>query len=236
MRAARIFLIGTAELFAFLLLRLWLKWVVFGVAALPLALILVGQFYLFRSKQSIRLWMNPDLLEHTAGLTLRLSGKSVSLDFFKRWYEFEIEARNLWLLGIIAVASLAATARAWMLGDLIADPPMPGTIWYYGGIAWLIVCYLSWRWLWERKAMRGSAFALGNFRVSRAEGIWKRCAYQFIDGNGEYHGGSFRTLFSDPRDDLTVVFYPPSDPDVSVPASAMMFHRLKWADLKKAPD
>jgi len=33
-----------------------------------------------------------------------------------------------------------------------------------------------------------------------------------------------------------VVFYPPSDPDVSVPASAMMFHRLKWADLKKAPD
>jgi len=236
MRAARIFLIGTAELFAFLLLRLWLKWVVFGVAALPLALILVGQFYLFRSKQGIRLWMNPDLLEHASGFTLRVSGKSVSLDLFKRWYDIEIEARNLWLLGIIAVASLAATARGWMLGDLIADLPMPGSIWYYMGAAWLIICPLSWRWLRERKAMQGSAFALGNFRVIRPEDIWKRIVYQFIIGNGGYHGGSFRTLVFDSKDDLTVVFYPPSDPDVSVPASAMMFHRLKWADLKKAPD
>lgn len=227
MRAVRIFLIGLGGLCLAVLLRLWLKWAVLSAATLPLLLILVRQFYLSNSKRSVQLWMNPDLLEFTDELSLRLSGREVSLGFFKRWYEFEIEVCDHWLLSLVALASLGATAVVWITDDL----PMPNTFWGWGVPAWFLVCYLAWRWMWERRAMSKSGFALGTFRIGEKDGpLLTRITYQFIDGQGEYYGGSFRTLFCDTRDDLSVVFHDEARPEISLPASAMMFHRLKWVD------
>ena len=130
MRAVRIFLIGLGGLCLAVLLRLWLKWAVLSAATLPLLLILVRQFYLPNSKRSVQLWMNPDLLEFTDELSLRLSGREVSLGFFKRWYEFEIEVCDHWLLSLVALASLGATAVVWITDDL----PMPNTFWGCSGM------------------------------------------------------------------------------------------------------
>jgi hypothetical protein len=193
--------------------------------------VIVGQFFLPRSRQSIQVWMDPELLDDLGEVSLRLTGKEISLGFFKRWYEFEIEPHNLWLLAIIGLASLLAAAAAWTVRDL----PIPGSPWYYAGSAWLLGCYLAWRWLWERRAMRQSGFALGSVHViSMAGPIMKRVVYHFRDHEGEYRGGIFRTFFCDTRDHLTVVVYNEDNPAVSVPASAMMFHRVKWLEARNA--
>ena len=220
-------MIGVGGLCLVVILRFWLQWAALAIAGLPLAFIVVGQFYLPQSKRSIRLWMNPELLEHVEELSLRLSGKQVSLGFFKRWYEFEIEVRNRWLLALLVLASFGGAAVVWTTDEL----PMPNAFWGWGVSGWSLVCYLSWRWLWERKAMCNTGFALGAFRVTGPAGpLLHRVVYQFVDGKGEYYGGSFRTLISDGSDDLTVVFHDEAKPEVSVPASAMIFHRLNWAE------
>jgi hypothetical protein len=197
-------------------------------AGLPLIFLVVGQFVFFRSRQSVRIWMNPNVVSTLDELKLRLSGKEVTLGYFKRWHDFRIEVCNVWLLVAIGLLSLGALAGVSTMHEL----PMPGfSILYFGGSIWLFVCYLAWRWIWERRAIRASGIALGPFRVSRLEKpFMKRVVYRFNDAQGEYHGGSFRSLFCDTRDDLTVVFYDGENPEVSVPASAMMFHQLKWAE------
>lgn len=231
MRSLRIFALGTGVLFAALSLHFWEKWALLVVTAVPLIFLIAGQLYLVDSKRCIRLWMNPAVLEDGDQATLRLSGKIVSHGFFKRWYEFEIQVGNLWWLGIVALTSLATMAGVWVTDEL----PIPGSYWYYAGLLWWFVCYLAWRWLWERRAMRQEGFALGSFRVVGMAGPrMKRVSYQFTDNNGEHWGGSFRTLYCDTQDDLTVVFYDERNPNISVPASAMMFHRLIWADVQSA--
>jgi hypothetical protein len=227
MRTVRIFLLGIAVLGGALLLRFWLKWAILAVAAVPLVLLITGQFFLPRPKQHIRLWADPALLAGTDKITLRLSGKSLSLGFFKSWHEFDIETCNLWLLTIVAMASLGAVTGIGMTEEL----PMPATYLYYVGSVWFLVCELGWRWLQERRAMRKSGFAIGSFHVAGMEGpLLRRINFQFIDHNGDYRGGSFRSLFCDTRDNLTIVFFDEDNPDVSVPASSMMFHRLQWGD------
>lgn len=226
MRAARIFLIGLTGLCFALLLRLWLKWAVLVLTTLPFVFILVGQFCLPKSKRSFQLWMNPAVLDLSDEVSLRLSGRDVSLGFFKRWYEFEIEVCNYWLLSLITVASLAAMGVIWTTDDL----PMPNVLWGGGVSAWFLVCYLAWRWLSERRAMTTTGFAIGSVRAGEKAGLLRRITYQFIDSRGDYYGGSFRTLFCDTRDDLSVIFYDEGKPEISLPASVMMFHRLKWAE------
>ena len=109
--------------------------------------------------------------------------------------------------------------------------PIPGAFVYYGASAWSPVCYVAWRWIWERRAMLNSGIALGSFRVTRIEKpFMKRVVYRFNDQQGGYRAGSIRSLFCDTRDDLTVVFYDESDPEISAPVSAMMFHKLKWSE------
>jgi hypothetical protein len=173
--------------------------------------------------------MNPDLLDDVSEVKLRLSGKEVTLDFFKRWYGFRVELRNLWLLALVGLLSLGASAGVSAMRDL----PLPGYSYvYFAGSGWMLVCYLAWRWMWERKAMRASGIALGSFHVLRLEKpFMKRVVYHFNDEQGGYHGGTLRTLFCDTRDDLTVIFYDESHPEISVPASAMMFHTLKWVEV-----
>ena len=66
--------------------------------------------------------------------------------------------------------------------------------------------------------MRKSGIALGSFRVARiVKPFMKRVMYRFNDQQGGYRGGSIRSLFCDTGDDLTVVFFDESDPEISVP-------------------
>jgi drug/metabolite transporter superfamily protein YnfA len=228
MRNLRIFAIGTAATVLAFTARFWAKYALFIAAGLPLAFLVYGQLLVPQSKRSLRLWMNPEVVKDLGKLNLRLSGKDITLAFFKRWYEFKIEVFNVWLLAAIGLVSLGALAIVSTMNDL----PMPGFSYvYFGGSAWLVVCYLAWRWILERRAMRKSGISLGSFRVTRLEKpFMKRVVYHFNDEQGGYHGGSFRTLFCDTLDDLTIVFYDESDPEISVPASAMMFHKLKWSE------
>jgi hypothetical protein len=220
---------GVVGLALALTLSLWAKWALFLAAGLPLVFLLIGQSFFPHSKRSIRLWMNPDVVSETDEVRLRLSGEEVTLDFFKRWHDFKVVECNVWLLITIGLLSLGALAGVYAVNDL----PMPGYSYlYYGGSFWLPICYLAWRWIWERRAMRATGIAMGPFRVARLEKppFMKRVTYHFNDDQGAYHGGSFRTLFCDTSDDLTVIFFDESHPEVSVPASAMMFHKLKWKE------
>lgn len=221
MRIVRIFLIGVAGLFVAIALRFWLKYAMVIVAGLPLLMIIAGQLYLPESKRSIRLWMNPNLLPYTDQVSLRLSGKPLSLGYFKQWHDFQIEVCHRWLLAILILASFAGILVIWETDDL----PMPNVFWGWGTGAWFLVCTLAWRWFCERRAVSTSGFALGTFRVTGQAGpLLKQISYQFVDHEGEYYGGSLRSLFCDAEDDLTVVFHDEARPEVSIPASAMIFH------------
>ena len=226
MRTVRIFLVGTVALITALLIDLWARWAALAIAFLPFAFIATGQFFLPRSKQSIRLWLDPCVLEDLNGLSLKLSGRQITLDFFKRWYDFEIQPHNLWLLAGLALLSLGTSAMIWATHEL----PMPSAYLYYAGSTWSLVCYLSWRWLWERKVMRKSGFALGSFRLTKHSPLLKRVIYHFTDQEGGHRGGTVSTLSCSTEDDLTVIFYDEDNPEYSVPASAMMFHKLRWSD------
>lgn len=227
MRSLRIFGIGSAVLILAFVAMSQAKWVLLAGAALPLALLVIGQFLFPRSTRGIQIWMNPEVVERFGEVKMRLSGKEVPLSFFKTWHEFRVEVTNFWLLTSIGLLSLGAIAGV----STISEFPMPGALLYYGASAWSPVCYVAWRWIWERRAMRGSGIALGSFRVARVEKPFlKRVVYRFNDRQGGYRAGSIRSLFCETRDDLTVVFYDESDPEISVPASAMMFHKLKWAE------
>jgi hypothetical protein len=183
MRAVRIFAIGTAAFIALLLITLWIRWAALVIAALPMAMILVGQFIFPQSKRSFRVWMDPEILGGAENVRFQLSGKNASFGFFKRWYEFEIQVHNLWLWSLVAMASLAALGWLWGLHEI----PMPGGLWYYAGSAWMLVVYLAWRWMWERRALQKSGFALGSFHVAQEAGpAMRRVVYQYIDDQGQY--------------------------------------------------
>lgn len=80
-----------------------------------------------------------------------------------------------------------------------------------------------------------SGLALGTFSVSRSGHpiMLRHIRYQFVDHEGEYRGGSFDSMFCDQSDDLSLVFYDETNPDVSIPASAMVFHRLVWKETRQ---
>jgi hypothetical protein len=53
--------------------------------------------------------------------------------------------------------------------------------------------------------------------------------YSFVDDQHHYRGGSVNTPFaSGANDDGTIVFYDPKNPEQSVPAAALLFHRVQW--------
>jgi len=121
-RTLRIFAIGLVGAVLALTVSFWAKWALLVAAGVPLLFLLVGQFLFPHSKRSIRLWMNSDIVGESTEMRLRLSGKEVTLDFFKRWHDFRIEICNVWLLAAIGLLSLAALAGAYTLSDL----PLPG--------------------------------------------------------------------------------------------------------------
>jgi hypothetical protein len=237
MRPLQIMGTGIVGLFAVFWLTLHPAQGLTTLALLPFLLLVAGQLYLPDSKRAIQVWFDPKILvilsdddatEVPFEQTTRISGKVLSPSYFKQWHEFRIVSCRHWLFLSLGAASLCAAGAI----QLVKNWAFEGfNLLYWGALLWTPCVLLAWRWLWERRTLRMSGIAMGPFEVrgSNRPPI-SQIRYHFVDPEGEYHGGCFGSLFFDRSDDLTLVFYNEANPDQSVPASAMVFHRLVWKE------
>ncbi|HEX5434702.1 MAG TPA: hypothetical protein VFY05_10730 [Candidatus Angelobacter sp.] len=232
MRSVRILVLGVLGLAAALLFPLVQSYLLFTLAAAPLALLAFGQFYLPRSKRTIQVWFPPildddgEFFDPEPGAPfLRLSGKYLTYSFFKQWHEFEIVTHRFWLLLAIGLISLIAIWLVWRTRDNFLSG---ATFFYLVGSAWTLIVALAIRWGWERRMLRREGVAMAGFSIGRSTRLLQHIRYHFIDNEGHYWGGVFDSMFCNREDDLTLVFYDEVSPEHSIPASALIFHKVVW--------
>jgi len=233
LRSVKILALGTLGLAAALLFPLVQNYVLFTLALTPLALLVIGQLYLPHSKRTIQVWFNPKLLDDDDDFDamgssipfLRLSGKELSYSFFKQWHEFEIVNHRFWLLSAIGLISLFMVWLVWRAEDSFLSG---AAFFYLAGSAWMLLMTLAIRWGWERRMLRREGIAMGGFSIEGSTKPRCRIRYHFVDRDGQHWGGIFDSMFCNHDDDMTVIFYDEADPNSSVPAAALIFHRLVW--------
>jgi hypothetical protein len=72
---------------------------------------------------------------------------------------------------------------------------------------------------------------MGSFSAKTySKPAYRQILYHFVDREGQYRGGCFDSVFCDDRDDMTIIFYDEAEPDRSIPASALIFHKLVWKE------
>ena len=234
MRSVRIFVLGIVGLVAAFLIPAIQGYLLSVMAISPLVLLAVGQFWLPRSKRVIQVWFYPIILELDGELISlepgtpsgRLSGKNLTYSLFKQWHEFEIVTHRFWLLAGIGLSSLAAV---WLV-SLIKESLFLGFGYYYVScFTWTFVISLAMRWIFERRMLRLEGVSMGGFSArTYSKPAYRQILYHFVDPEGHYRGGCFDSVFCDQSDDMTIVFYDEKNPDRSIPASALMFHKLVW--------
>jgi hypothetical protein len=242
MRSVKIFVLGIIGLAAAFLLPAVQNYVLTAMALCPLVLLLAGQFYLPRAKRTIQVWFNPIVIEYEGelispveGMPLaRLSGKELTFSFFKQWHDFKIITHRFWLLAGIGLSSLAAAGLAWELQDSLFGL----AAFFYAMVSvWVFVILMAARWFWERRMLRLQGVSMGSFSVTEnSRPPYRQVRYHFVDPEGHYRGGCFDSMFCDQADDMTIIFYDENNPDRSVPASALMFHKLVWKERPIPPD
>jgi hypothetical protein len=212
------------------------------MAISPLVLLAVGQVWLPRSKRVIQVWFNPIILELDGerispepGTPFgRLSGNNLTYSLFKQWHEFEIVTHRFWLLAGIGLSSLTAV---WLI-SLIKGSLFLGFGYYYVScFTWTFVISLAMRWIFERRMLRLEGVSMGSFSArGYSKPAYRQILYHFVDPEGHYRGGCFDSVFCDQSDDMTIIFYDENNPDRSIPASALMFHKLVWKEKKTSPE
>lgn len=236
LRSLRIFALGALGLAAALLLEEVQIYVLSAMALCPLALLVVGQFYLPRSQHAIQVWFNPIVIEFEGeqfsidlGTPVgRLSGKELTYSSFKQWHEFAIVTHRHWLLAAIGLFSLGSFWFVWRTRNVLFEGI---GLFYLAGSFWVMVVLLARRWVWERRALRHTGLSIVSLAVKAAERpLGYHIRYHFVDPAGEYRGGMLNSMFCDQADDMTIVFYNEANPDQSVPASALIFHKLLWKE------
>jgi len=242
MRPVRILALGIVGLAAALLLPVVQNYLLFAMAISPLLLLVIGQFWLPRSKRTIQVWFNPIVIEYEGELVSlepgtpigRLSGKALAYSFFKQWHEFEIVTHRFFLLAGIGLISLGAVWLAWRVKDSLFD----GIGYFYlMSFIWVLVVSLAMRWVWERRMLRLEGVSMGSFFVKGStKPPYRQVLYHFVDPDGQYRGGCFDSMYCDDDDDMTIIFYDEADPEKSIPASALMFHKLVWAEQQLPAD
>lgn len=231
MRALRIFGSGLAALILIIFASASEERVVYIVSVVtlsPLLLMIAGQLCLPNTRRVLRVGLNPELFDDAIGedIPLRLNGKTITLGYFQRWYEFTVVTHNFILLGCVGLVSLGTTAALWIFRDSVLTYLLPLRLL---AMFWIYFVYLAWRWLWERHILRREGISAGSFNISQVgNGVLKDIQYSFVDHKNQYQGGIVRSLFCDRDNDLTLVFYDERNPERSVPASALIFHRLVW--------
>jgi len=236
MRSVKILVLGIAGLAAAFLIPAIQGYLLSVMAISPLILLVAGQFWLPRSKRIIQVWFNPiifeldgELISAEPGTPLgRLSGRDLVYGFFKQWHEFEIVTHRYWLLAGIGLSSLAAVWFAMSVKDGL----FAGIGYYYvTGSIWAFVISLAIRWIFERRMLRLEGISMGSFSAKTySKPAYRQILYHFVDPEGHYRGGCFDSVFCDQSDDMTIIFYDEADPDRSIPASALVFHKLVWKE------
>ena len=244
MRALRILSFGILGLTLAFLLQFYILGFLVGIALLPFGLLVIGQISLPKSRRAIQVRLEPlvlrfenvpDLddgkkeeLENALNAPTRLSGRSIMRSHFSRWHEFQVHPNHFLLLFLVGLVSLAMALLILVLKDALMDGV--NTIFALAGL-WSSALFLAWRWMWERRMLRRNGVSLGRLRVSDGwyKGM-KHVTYDFLDHEHERRGGACDSLFVDREDDLTLVFFNEANPDQSVPASAMIFHKIAWTE------
>ena len=236
MRSVRIFVLGVLGLVAAFLIPAIQSYLLSVMATTPLVLLAVGQFWLPRSKRIIQVWFNPIILEPEGELISpepgtpfgRLSGKNLTYSLFKQWHEFEIVTHRFWLLTAIGLSSLAAV---WLVSLIKASLFLGFSYYYIACFTWTFVISLAMRWIFERRMLRLEGVSMGSFSANTyTKPAYRQIRYHFVDPEGHYRGGCFDSVFCDQSDNLTIIFYDENNPDRSIPASALMFHKLVWKE------
>src|SRR4051812_2393430 len=151
MRSVKVFALGIVGLAAAFLLPAFQSYLLFMMAISPLILLVLGQFWLPRSKRTIQVWFSPIIFEMDGELISaepgtppgRLSGKDMAYSFFKQWHEFEIITHRHWLLSAVGFSSLVAAWVAWSIKDSL----FAGIGYFYVvGSIWAFVISLAIRW------------------------------------------------------------------------------------------
>lgn len=237
MRPVRIFALGIVGLVAAFLLPVVQNYLLFAMAITPLVLLVIGQFWLPRSKRTIQVWFNPIVIEYDGELISlepgtpigRLSGKDLAYSFFKQWHEFEIVTHRFFLLAGIGLISLGAVWLTWWVKDNFLFDGL-GFL-YLANSIWVVVVSLAIRWVWERRMLRLEGVSMGSFSADTfAKPPYRQVLYHFVDPEGQYRGGCLDSMYCNREDDMTIIFYDQADPEKSIPASALMFHRLVWKE------
>ena len=211
-------------------------------------MLLLGQFFLPRSKRSIQVWFNPIVIEYEGELISlepgtplgRLSGKTLLYGAFKQWHEFEIVTHRFFVLSAIGLISLGAV---W-LALRVKDSLFGGIGYFYAmGVFWVCIVSLAMQWVWERRMLRMQGISMGSFSVrGNTKPPYRQVLYHFVDPEGQYRGGCFDSMYCDQADDMTIIFYDENNADRSIPASALLFHKLVWkeqsptAETSESPD
>jgi hypothetical protein len=230
MRSLRIFAVGVIGLVLTFLFVAYGSYVVLGMALLPLVLLAVGQLLLLQRRRTIQVWFDPNALELDDELISiqpgtpcgRLSGKDLAYSFFRQSHDFEIVTHRFFLLAAIGLLSLAeAWFASWALENQFEAVGSLYTI----GVVWFFTMSLAMRWVWERRMLRMQGISIGSLSVNNGQ-----LRYHFVDPHGEYRGATCNSVFSDRSDDMTLIFYDQDNPDRSVAASGLVFHKLIWKE------
>ncbi len=234
MRPVKLIILGTVCMIIAFVIPAVESYLFFTMAMIPLILLAIGQMVLPRSKRSVRVWFDPviiSLLEEDTFLESsipvgRLSGKDLVYNYFKQWHDFEITTYRFWLLGGTGLVSLIAMYFSWQMKGSIFG----ALAFYYSLIpVWAVMVAMAKRWLWERRMLRLEGISMAPFSVS-ANGFYRQIKYHFVDPEGQYRGGWFESMICSRADSMTIIFYDETNPDRSVPASGLMFHRLIWKE------
>jgi hypothetical protein len=242
MRSAKIFALGVIGLSAAFLIQVVQGYLLTFMALCPIVLLLFGQFYLPHAKRTIQVWFNPIVIEHEGELISpepgtpfgRLSGKTLLYSFFKQWHEFEIITHRFFLLSVIGFISLGAAWLAWRIKNSLFG----GVGYFYAmGFLWVIVVSLAMQWVFERRMLRMEGVSMGSFSIKgNTKPPYRQVLYHFVDPEGHYRGGCFDSMYCDQADDMTIIFYDENNPDRSIPASALLFHKLVWKERPSSRD
>lgn len=244
MRALKILLFGILGLTLAFTFQFYIVDCLVGIALLPFWLLVIGQISLPKSRRAIQVRLEPivlkfenvpDLddekkeeLEKALNGPTRLSGRPIMRSHFSRWHEFQVHPDHFFLLFLVGLVSLGMAVLILILKEALMDGV--NVIFLLSGL-WSLALYLAWRWLWERRMLRRNGVSLGRFYVSGGTRPGMRQVnYDFLDHQRERRGGACDSLFVDRRDDLTLVFFNEANPDQSVPASAMIFHKIAWTE------
>lgn len=234
MKPLQLLLVGATVTVLVFFLEFFIGWVALGIAAFPAVLVLAGHIFIPIKAGGMSVSLNPDLFrfdDAPAELPVTISGANVSLGPLMKYIHFRVERRNFWLLGVLAVMSLALAAWVWQDHDRTGIPDETinrGWIVYYGVSLWMVVISLSWRWCFERLLLRNCGLKLAPVEPI-GSGLFHlpRVRYSFTADDGEYYGNTVQH-FSHRFNSLELVFYNPANPKHNLHASGLLFHKVVW--------